>query len=244
MTNCQILIQSKQNFFRIFITNDDLKCFRCNKMGHIASKCPDAQSEQNNTLVISTEPILTETVHNICTESSANEGNIESFQILSKKRLAPQSTESESTGDKGSEAAVSDSPQTRSEEPFIKPFSRKKKKKTESIPDDNQFVSEFKHVFDSGAQVGTFDQVCEFLREVKGKENPEFFVRAYTPDVEGFVKLLIQTVQAMKTNSLKARIKRIIKKIQVRCNISETVAGDHEELQSSSQGYTTDNSEY
>lgn len=36
-----ILILHKQNYFRIFISTDELRCFSCKKLGHVAQKCPD-----------------------------------------------------------------------------------------------------------------------------------------------------------------------------------------------------------
>lgn len=45
-----LLISYKENYFRIFISTDEIRCFTCKKLGHVAQKCPASLQETNNAI--------------------------------------------------------------------------------------------------------------------------------------------------------------------------------------------------
>ncbi|KAI4468429.1 zinc finger cchc-type superfamily [Holotrichia oblita] len=46
-----LVIQFRGNAFRVFLTTDEIRCFQCKRIGHVASKCP---SNNDNSVVVET----------------------------------------------------------------------------------------------------------------------------------------------------------------------------------------------
>lgn len=142
-----LLIEYKQNFFRIFLTNDELKCFICKKPGHIANKCLEQSSVRNE--VDQTQINMdTDANHDNTTEqinlaqavdmsSKENDSN----EIKSKKRQAPGSPESQSTENVEELTPTPDTSKNPFEKVFVKP--QPKKTKTVKLTDDSTNFTEF-----------------------------------------------------------------------------------------------------
>lgn len=237
-----LLIQFKGNVFRIFLTTDEIRCFSCKNIGHVASKCPTSNAdmrEGRNFDTASNEIIET----NLTTENRVHAVNIEHTKdnSKSKKRQAPPSTptgsEVGSTLEEPASCSSGDKHKKKNTEvDFVKPKS--KKKKEENILDDSSLYSEFQGLFNEKIEVMSFNNLCKFLDEVKGKQDALLVAKTFTEDIDSLLELLIKAVRVVKTNTIKARIKRLIKKIK-------TDLGTRDESDLSwSQGYSTEASEY
>ncbi|GJQ73070.1 hypothetical protein Trydic_g1700 [Trypoxylus dichotomus] len=168
---------------------------------------------------------------------------IQDTDTVNKKRQAPVSPEPCGSEDRADDPFIQEPTENPFKEVFIKPCV-KKKKRSITISDDCPNFKEFQHLFENSSQAVSYEQMCEYLQEVKGKENPEFFIRQYTSNVDKFLLPLISIVRTAKLNTLKSPIKRIVRKIQIRCQNSEKVEeGDERFSFSPSQEYAIDCSE-
>lgn len=248
-----LLIEFKENAFRIFLTTDEIRCFTCKKLGHIASKCTRSspESSQTNAVNIETPTVVSvddkkeSTMERIFIVPPA--ANTKADRVSSgKKRQAPPSTTSSSeTGTPLEEPSSREGEFKQStsgtEAVFIKP--RLKKKRQESFPDDSSSYSQFKEIFDENIEVMDFDNLCKFLDEAKGKQNAIFIAKTFTDDIESLLDLLARVVRVVKANGLKSRIKRVIKKIKKELNPGSNLSQDDSEC-TISQGYSSEVSEY
>lgn len=245
-----ILIQYKENYFRIFLTNDELRCFNCNKIGHIAVKCTEQVPVTNaaSEILISQDNEMNynnETPTISWEEAKGGDSRILNTDITERKRRqAPSVVGTLSTEDGNNIGEEIDKTKNPHDKVFAKPKKKKKKISQLSLSDDSAYFAEFQPMFDNQAEIITFEQTCSFLREVKGKENPEEIALLYTTDILALVNLLIRIIQAIQTSVLKARIKRLVRKLQIRCSLSIIPGKKQEDICSSSQEYASDNSEY
>lgn len=218
-----LLIYFRENAFRIFLTTDEIRCFQCKKMGHIASKCPThtdsivvEQTKDTSThLPIDSSRPSVSAVQQEAQEPPASQIT-DALTIIqpSKKRQAPPSTPTDSEPILFSAEESDPQPLTTVEDKvvFIKPKSKKKKHDCSS--DSNILYAEFKDSFSDRVEVTDFYNFCNFLEEVKGKQDALSVAKLYTDDVNSLVDLLIRIVRVVKTNNLKSRLKRLIKKIK------------------------------
>ncbi|GJQ67585.1 hypothetical protein Trydic_g8391 [Trypoxylus dichotomus] len=90
---------------------------------------------------------------------------LQDTDTVNKKRQAPVSTEPCGSEDRADEPFIQE-PTENPFKVFIKPCV-KKKKPSVTISDDCPNFKEFQHLFESGSQAVSYEQMCEYLQEVK-----------------------------------------------------------------------------
>lgn len=263
-----IIIKADNNTFRIFLSTDEMKCFVCKKTGHFANKCPNPNTLNETTVTaeIHTAPntindtnIDPQTTHIFQKPSapdteSAKKTNTASTSesknrvTCSKKRLATSPTELEKinlvtgldTDSNTEEEEEAEMQVSSKKKKTTKPRLCKKKKQEEMIP-DSEFFPEFENICTN--QEINYDTYCDFLTEVKGKQDVVDIAKNLNLNLNVLLKLLIDSTRAVKTNSLKARLKRIIKKLKNQCNDLDSPLLDVSSDFSVSQDYDTEQSE-
>lgn len=217
-----LVIQFRGNAFRVFLTTDEIRCFQCKRIGHVASKCPtnSDNSVRMETMDVSLVPLPDSPCPSIPSsgrelQELSTKENTDTSDIAppSKKRQAEPSTPTESEPRALLvEESNSQCPKVVDTDRFLKPIS--KKKKPEHAPDSDILYSEFKDIFSDRVEVIDFHNFCNFLEEVKGKQDTLAVARSYTNDIGSLIELLIRIVRVVKTSNLKSRIKRLTKKLK------------------------------
>lgn len=259
-----MLITHNEITFRIFLSTDEMKCFVCKKVGHIASKCPTYNS---NDITVSAEvhkkPNTLCNKNNLTLEINAGNTNISSppsddtdvaknigpdignSKIQSKKRLATSPAELDKINvipDPYRHTDNLDKLESQSSTHiFIKPTSRKKVKQVD-FSSDSMLFPEFKEIF-VDKQI-SYDSFCSFLQESKGKQDVVATARDLNLNLYELLKVLIESIRSVKTNSLKARLKRIAKKLKMQCDFDTALSQDETSDLSISQDCLTDCSDF
>ncbi|KAK9686555.1 hypothetical protein QE152_g37107 [Popillia japonica] len=195
---------------------------KCKRIGHVASKCPtnSDNSVRMETMDVSLVPLPDSPCPSIPSsgrelQELSTKENTDTSDIAppSKKRQAEPSTPTESEPRALLvEESNSQCPKVVDTDRFLKPIS--KKKKPEHAPDSDILYSEFKDIFSDRVEVIDFHNFCNFLEEVKGKQDTLAVARSYTNDIGSLIELLIRIVRVVKTSNLKSRIKRLTKKLK------------------------------
>lgn len=230
-----IVLKFEEINYRIFMTFDELKCFKCNQLGHTAAQCTDA------------EP----TVGTIIREERKEE------EKNSKKRPLPSSAgESEETERTELVVELIDNPMEHNmeanssniqspsstplpviqEDPhkdlFVKPLSPvkhkpKKLKKSPSaepyiIPDAkfNQAKTQIEQNPDS--YILNAQEFKSFFENVKGSEDPVSIARQYTDNIKDLIDMLRNLAPLFPERTYKARCTRLANRLS-----KLTEEGDH-----------------
>ncbi|KAK9712576.1 hypothetical protein QE152_g24812 [Popillia japonica] len=97
---------------------------------------------------------------------------------------------------------------------FKKPEPMIKKKRSEPYTDDRDCYEEFKEIFKDDIEVIDYPNFCNFLTDVKGKQEVIDIAKAYTSDIESLLEITIKSTRLVKSSALKGRLKRVAKKIK------------------------------
>lgn len=228
-----IVVNFEDEYFRIFLTTDELRCFVCKELGHVAGKCP-----------LSNLSVLPSTPNNVAPSpiSKANEVSGGGVGVVlpmeddtspststQKRPHSPSTISSENDGKKSVNLGLS--------KPIFKKPKQRKLRKT-NIPilkDDTDIYTEFFSVFNDDSGL-TFDQFCEFLNEAKGQTQEKVIeiVLNMTTDPHALIALAIKAVKQTNTNSLKNRLKRIVNNLK--CRFSYPDETDFSDLSQSDMG--------
>lgn len=265
-----ILILYKQNYFRIFISTDEVRCFSCKKLGHVAQKCTMSRLQTSQVEISNAEkPAQTESIESV--KSNVNKTSIPEkvissgiseqenvishkspslisesvYQpIVSKKRLASSNTESDSTINEECSTSLDIHSELSKEEeyrlPKFKKPDPKRRKNVEVVADDTSSYEEFKSIFNEEIEVINFKDFCQFLNDVKGKQEVMEIANVYTRDIPSLLEVIIRSIRLVKTGALKGRLKRVAKKIK---SAGILISEDTLSLSSSQEGYSSDISE-
>lgn len=244
-----LLIQYKRNTFRIFLSTDEIKCFVCNKIGHIANKCPDNKENQAaGTTETHSSPDITS--EKTVSATDLNKSNIESVcDTNTKKRPASSSVELDTVSLAESiEGESGNSKEIMTHKAIGKKFALPKvlkKVKTDPSGERLSVYNELSKIFTEKNSNITFEKYNKFLDEVKGRQDVLEVANSMGLDTKLLFDLLIKSVKITKSSTLRARLKRLLKKIKKTGNVAfpfESDASDDYEF-NTSQGYTTDTSE-
>ncbi|KAK9710956.1 hypothetical protein QE152_g25720 [Popillia japonica] len=92
---------------------------------------------------------------------------------------------------------------------FEKPEHMIKKKRSEPYTDDRECYEEFKEIFKDDIEVIDYTNFCNFLTDVKGKQEVIDIAKAYTSDTESLMQLSNRCKRQTR-----GRLKRVAKKIK------------------------------
>lgn len=185
--------------YRIFLSNEDLKCFICKNEGHISKRCPNQKQPEAN---IETPPQetncdLTEISQDYISTAAAN--TQQTVNPSGIKRLA--STELPSNDD-----LISEHPDELTDK---QKFRKPRRKKSRMHPDKPEVYDSIKHIFQEKSYVLDFENFKKFLTEVKGKSNPRQIAQKYTNETQLLIKMLLEIYPYIETRSLQERCKRL-----------------------------------
>lgn len=211
----------------MFLSRDEMKCYICKNVGHIAKKCPNFNNDEEIITIanvhtdqgaVNTQNITLSTdkpINYIDNGNNSDGSNLTKLDSLSysKKRPATSSVDL----DKISIESETNDHTEKIEVPNLQPphlnftQTRKlKKAKQDIVTSDSSVFSEFKDVFVN--KDISFDLFCKFLIESKGKQDVLTVAKNLNFNIDTIFNLLVGSIHTVKTNSLKARLKRITKK--------------------------------
>lgn len=234
-----LIISYNHNTFRIFLSIDEIKCFICKKPGHIASKCTTSEKSITVTAEVHQE-MTSDVLINLMNTAETPENNdnvakeateVELPQLdihkaktsYSMKRTAPTSPDLDSISIVSEEPDVLADDQSKvsvaplKQQEFVKPRVSKKLKSDTLIGNSDQF-HEFQSTFLSENIKISYEKFCTFLNETKGKQNIVEIAKKHEIELGYLFTVLIECVGKVKTNNLKSRLKRLIKKVKNACS--------------------------
>lgn len=184
-----ILISYKHNYFRIFLSTDEIRCFSCKKLGHVARQCPEIIN--NNVITVSADVHSAVIEKSVDTDKEKNAKEIVDIESVEtsinlKKRQAPSTPSTEDaityTNSQPIEITSGTGDDTNEEagETFKKPKVKIKRLKTIKKTDGLEEYEEFKNFFsENSIEIMSFNQFCEFLTEVKGRQEVYLIAEKY-----------------------------------------------------------------
>lgn len=229
------LIKFNNSFFRIFISTDEIKCFLCKTAGHIASNCPS--NDTDKAVLLTASSITAESDKTIDHQTH----NTDTSFIVNNKRPAPSSADNDESSNPDLELSHESPEKSQvNSHKFIKPLIKRKKEDEDPIVRDATALEKTFSQSKLNMEEETFK---EFLNETKGRREISSVIEKFSINVEDMLTHLITYVKNVESNNLRSRIKRLIKKIRKEFKVSnDNFKLSDDELEPSSQGYTSDSS--
>lgn len=206
-----LLISYDDTSYRIFLSQDGLSCFKCNQLGHIASKCPNNSKEPNDETpqaesCLYQEP--TATSSNIV--SSLHEQNI-SNQSSSKRTITEILT-----------PPIEQNPANKSDDIFVKPEMRQSKKSKQLTPtkDDTHTTEELLRptknfiISHNPPFILNYEQLVDLFENTYGSAQPANIALNYTTDLDSLCKMLQEIYPHFTERNIKVRCTKLKKKLQ------------------------------
>lgn len=230
-----VVVKFEDTNYRIFLNFDEMKCFNCKQEGHIAKYCPTHSDTQAQTIDLSQTAATQENL-----ESEGQPGNYSETEITSPetlanlantntatnqlKRNAPSTTDSISTQDTNDDLERSTDkiyPAEADKDAFKTPNRAKQPKKLkrsdseESLTPMDDIMKPVKKCFETPDPpfLLTFEEITDFLSNVKGNQDPLSVARNYTNNIPELLDILRRIYPFFTHRSIKNRCTRIRKKI-------------------------------
>lgn len=218
-----LLVPFDGETYRVFLSLDDVKCFKCRKPGHVARNCPvvvEQQSSESATDINASFPLLKNTAEkrkappSSTTTGDAHVDNVISINPLVETEILSPNTEllpSDFSQEKMDEtpSILSDSA-IQSKGKLNK---NKKFKPSDGFPEDIVLPEEAIEILNNSAtkNVLSVSAFLHFLAAVKGNDRPLTVAQRFTDDVPGLIEMLLSIKPAiLKERAIKERIKRLI----------------------------------
>lgn len=191
-----LIVDFEGDSYRIFVSSDELRCFKCKQIGHISKNCPENLSQANEAQAaeepVAGDPIPTDTVSShLENEATGTKGVKRLLSMPSGSEIQPEGHE----------------------EPFAKPqsrdTSRPSKRHKSKKADKPELYEPLRALFDGGNQVMNFDDFKSFVSSVKGKDNPITIAQEYTTEIPLLISLLHKAHPLIEVRSLRERMKRL-----------------------------------
>lgn len=249
-----LVITFENENYRIFLSDDQITCFKCKTIGHIASRCPNAFLDppldksitDSNKRPLPTSSVSSDThtptlmdisglLNNTPTANTLKDTN-KSNQPAKRSRidfLSEQNTSEEKV------------PQNKSmdQEIDLEGFQIPKKSKTatpenksnknEATQGTSGVLNELASMWPSDEHILDFCHFSDFLREVKGHDHPLEVSKKYTNDTQSLIALLQKAVTYTKKRAFKQRLRRLVNNL--RKNVSSEENRDFDQESQSSQ---------
>lgn len=225
-------IQFENSNYWIFISSGNLTCFLCKQEGHTAKHCNQTTPQSDNMAPTSSDPIstvLTNTPAEIINKQMEQSPSLTlpptpTITIIGNKRPLPStSNSSDSLDHQFTMPTVQDKNDVINLKTNPTPLKSSKKKPRSkspilhSKPDMDELLAPIKPLMSDKPEEFplNFVQLCNFLERTQGSPNALEISKEYTENTNNLIDLLHQIYPNLKQSSIKNRITRIIKKLQV-----------------------------
>lgn len=229
-----LLVEFEDEKYRIFLSTDEMRCFKCKAVGHISTNCPqtiqtpaESVAEVNHQTKVNdanvTPGSLTDTEH-ITEVSDPNPGFLvpRSSNALKSRRpsVSPTGKRSAEVLEREETSSLIDSECSTTSTSRTKPRMKKHKKikaikptreKQDMERSDNESLKASIEMFTDGStHTLTYSELQEFLTECKGTEKKLEIAQKYTSDIAGLTSLLDGVIKKLGNGALKERCKRLV----------------------------------
>lgn len=237
-----IVINHKDLSFRIFLSYDELICFACKQVGHIANNCPNkidtntGYTAADDTLHTTDTHLQNDTVQNTIEEVINNSES--PVQDTINQPITPDIPRPEKRGAPSTSSLTSPSISVNEEtitdlEKFVKPSKdltsnkHKKPKRSDSLESINMLYSEIllpakKIISEANPQFDlTFDQLVDFMENSQGSPDPLSTSLLYTKNTSGLIDMLTKIYPSITHRATKSRITKLRNRIYKQLNHGE-----------------------
>lgn len=215
-----VCITFEEEDYRIFLSDDKLRCFRCKAEGHISSNCnapvvdihiPDIFNKRPAPPTEGTTEGTSLEVQESCSDSTDADAIQDTMEAESIQDSHEDSDQPPSTSN------VSSTPLTENEASFQqvvhpRPASKKLKLDTDTDPDRKQPESykEIEEIWQQSSRSMSYIDFTQFFNHVKGSSRPLDVARTYTDNLDGLLALLKLVQLKLSERTPKERCKRLI----------------------------------
>lgn len=204
-----LLISFESEEYRIFLSDDKLKCFRCKEEGHIAANC--SVMEPANIVINSSNKRPASSTNDSCSiEAVMNDSLPEGSQVPGSPEAKQNVTVPQEIKD-SSEALPKAASHNDCKEKKIRKATKKRKFETKGDESTSEDSFEDIEMFwsDESPQVLDFCNFSAFLEQVKGHNKPLEVAKRYTDDIDGLIRLLKSVGPMFTQRAAKERCKRL-----------------------------------
>jgi hypothetical protein len=195
-----VVLKFDNTNYRIFMTFDDI-CFKCKRIGHYASDCPQDRDADLETSTPNKNP----TTH-ATTDTLAGKRQMTDDDETELSPSNPTNANSDSTG-KSKKIRSSDS--------------------VESLTSTSELLMLAKDAVNNSEQYPIdFDQMVEFMEKVSGETDILALVRSSTNDTQGVINLLHDVYNVVPHKSIKNKCRKIQRRIRKALLSKDSVSAD------------------
>lgn len=232
-----LLIHYEGDEYRIFLSFDDIICYKCKQHGHVARKCPKSATVAEVSII--EHPILADPNR---TQKENVSYTAKTAETTPNSILSPTETHPET--ETHAAMIVDNSPPinipldlgspNENLEQVSRSRHRRKRKKTSS-PDPlsqefepDAFPEEALNLIRSDAHVLDVNTFLVFLSQVKGNNKPLKVAQMYTQDIKGLV-MMLQAIEPGLRNvrGPRERVKRLITRLKQAADFHEATGDDN-----------------
>lgn len=220
-----LIINFEGDGYRMYLSNDELRCFLCKTVGHISKQCTNNTGKDPPKESTDAAPCATESrTANVCELEKfgpkANQNSaisVDSNITALSKDLAPMTgvkralssepaiSESDENTKLTSQENVSCQDSLQKSVTFKKVRKRSKKRK----PDPPEAFEPLIPIFEKKKFILSFNDFKTFLAEVKGNSHPKTIARQFTKDLPLLVDMLNSLASLIEVRALKERFRRL-----------------------------------
>lgn len=252
-----LLIKYDDEEYRVFLTDDQLKCFRCKEVGHVAAKCQYQLIETVSTFTSQRNPnkrpppsssVPDEVPYSPTEEDTpqnSRESNMDVTENISTDNHSRQI--SIPLVDEGNTFKAPKNPVNLPRNPT----KRAKLEKASPCLDEN--YDEIEVLWrDETDNVMSYIEFTEFLKKAKGKDKPIEIARRYTDNIAGLIDLIKNAKPLITNRAPKERCRRLVAALK-KALLSEGVTtispplsrtSSQESLAMSQEGESSEQSSY
>lgn len=220
-----ILLNFEDENYRIFISNDDLRCFLCKSHGHISANCDKNVEDTASATVNVPSPTLegldsadlgpamtTATKRGAASVSTENTGNIET--TASSSDIIPPPKDVITVSSIKVPPAASEGISSSSKPP------KKKKKTKENASSPMSTLALLKATeknivekFNAKQYPLSFNNFTLLMDNVRGYSDPIPFIHEFTDDIDGIKRMIRENYEFLQYRGIKRRFTALLKRI-------------------------------
>lgn len=211
-----ILVSFEDEEYRIFISDDKVRCFRCKEEGHLASNCTAPAIDVDILQASNKRPAD-------LLENSSEGTSLE----VHRSRSDEMETETTDISQQGPELPASEENTAILTQTVTEPVPEQSPKqatrskhvaKRQKVDPDLKCTDSYKEIEklwqEKGAQPLDYTYFIQFFSKVKGSNKPLEVARLFTEDIDGLLELLKRIQHHVSERSVKARCRRLADSIK------------------------------